>query len=170
MGTVVGIYLADSAGGAMRAVPAAEFVAGRGIVGDRYFTGSGTFSPTPQQPSHEVTLIELECVDTFNRDSACGLQPETFRRNVVTCGVSLNDLVGKRFAVGPVMLQGIRLCEPCAHLARTTHRKVLSRLVHRAGLRAAIVVSGTARVGDTVHTGVEAAEIAEVTVRTAPTS
>jgi hypothetical protein len=149
-GTLSGIFIADAAGAPMRSMEAAELVSGRGIVGDRYLTGTGTFSPTAKKPSQEVTLLEAEQVDTYNHATGASLRPEQLRRNLVTLGVRLNDLVGVEFCVGPVVLRGIRLCEPCAYLAGLTETSVIGGLTHRAGLRAAIVTGGVVAVGDAI--------------------
>jgi len=73
------------------------------------------------------------------------------RRNVVTRGVPLNHLVGKEFWIGEVKARGLRLCEPCSHLQKLSHEKVLPGLVHRGGLRAQILIEGMIRVGDAVQ-------------------
>jgi MOSC domain-containing protein YiiM len=125
-------------------------VSGRGLAGDRYFEGKGTFSATAKKPSHEVTLVEIEELEDFNLQFGTNMTPEDLRRNFVTRGIRLNDLVGQRFAIGAVTFEGIRLCEPCSHLAAATTGQVLTGLVHQAGLRAAIIESGTVRVGDSV--------------------
>lgn len=70
------------------------------------------------------------------------------RRNVVVRGTDLNALVGRGFTLGPVRCRGRRLCEPCAHLDRLHRGGVLRPLVHRGGLRADILATGTVRVGD----------------------
>jgi hypothetical protein len=150
-GSLIQICITDAAGAPMRTVPEAECVSGRGIAGDRYFLGTGTFSPTARKPSQEVTLVEVEEVDRFNARSGARLQPHDLRRNLITRGIGLNDLVGRRFVIGSVVFEGIRLCEPCSHLAGMTRPDVLEGLVHRAGLRAAIVEGGTIRVGDAVQ-------------------
>ena len=79
-----------------------------------------------------------------------GLAPGEARRNVVTRGIDLNALVGRRFRVGEAECVGRRLCEPCAHLQRLTHPGILRDLVHRGGLRADILAGGAIRVGDAV--------------------
>jgi MOSC domain-containing protein YiiM len=133
----------------MQTLPVAQLDRGRGIVGDRYYKGIGTFSDKLRgKPDFEVTLIESEEIDTFNHANKLSLDHGALRRNLVTQGVRLNALVGVRFRVGEVVLEGIRLCEPCAHLAATVAPQVLPVLMHRAGLRAAIVVGGAIRPGD----------------------
>jgi MOSC domain-containing protein YiiM len=135
----------------MQPVTAAELEEGRGIRGDRYFSRVGTFSDqASMRPDQEVTLIESEEIDRFNRATGSTLDYGAPRRNVVTKGIRLNALVGARFYVGEVLLEGIRLCEPCAHLASVVSPNVLSGLVHRAGLRAKILSSGTIKPSDAV--------------------
>ena len=150
-GKLIAIFIAERAGAPMRAVDEATLVPGRGIVGDRYFSGDGQFSPPKQDPDHEVTLVEIEQVRHFNAASEVVFGPEDLRRNLVTEGVRLNDLVGSEFSVGDVVLRGIRLCEPCEYLAGMTDRAVLKGLLHRAGLRAGIVRGGTVAVN--AHVG-----------------
>jgi MOSC domain-containing protein YiiM len=133
----------------MVAVSEARAVPGRGLEGDRYFNQAGTF--WKPQPDYELTLIEIEALEGLQREFGVELEAGDGRRNVVTRGVSLNDLVGQEFQVGEVRLRGIRLCEPCSHLAKLSHRAVLRGLVHRGGLRAQILTEGKIHVGDAVE-------------------
>jgi len=149
-GTVVSIYLAPEATEAMMSASEVEAVAGKGLAQDRYFKGSGTFSKPPG-PSKEVTLIEIEALDALKRDYKIDLGPEESRRNIVTRGVPLNHLVGVEFNVGEATLRGLRLCEPCEHMARLCQQDIIEGLRHRGGLRAQILSSGKIRVGDRVR-------------------
>jgi MOSC domain-containing protein YiiM len=143
---VEAIFIHGSQGEPMTPVDEATARAGGGLEGDRYFVPEGN------EPDREITLIESEAIEAFVRECEISLDPSESRRNVVTRGVPLNDLVGREFSVGPVRLRGIRLCEPCAHLQRLTRPGVLKGLVHRGGLRAEILVGGPIRVGDPVVT------------------
>ncbi len=134
----------------MTSVPEVRALAGKGLEGDRYCLGVGTYSDKPGS-GRQVTLIELEAVEALQRDHGVSLQPTAARRNIVTSGVSLNHLVGQRFQVGPVTFVGLRLCEPCAHLEGLTRPGVLRGLVHRGGLRADVLTDGVIRVGDTIE-------------------
>ncbi len=127
-------------------------VPGKGIEGDRYFGGIGTFSPHPQKPDYEITLVEKEKIDAFARETGLPFTAFHARRNLVTEGVDLNALAGREFLIGEVRIRGVRLCEPCNYLARMTFPETLSGLVHKGGLRAQIVTEGTIRVGDPVIT------------------
>ena len=90
------------------------------------------------------------CVEAAASDYGLRLTPGNARRNVVTTGVSLNHLVGREFTVGEARLRGMRLCEPCEHLAELTGQPVVKALIHRGGLRAEIVSGGVIRVGDPI--------------------
>jgi MOSC domain-containing protein YiiM len=150
MGTVEFIYIADAATVPMHAVNQANAVPGVGLEGDRYALRTGTFyKPLPDR---ELTLIEAEAIEALKRDYHVELSPGETRRNVVTRGVALNHLVGRDFQIGEVKARGIRLCEPCDHLQRLAGRDVIKGLIHRGGLRAQIISSGTIRVGDPLRT------------------
>lgn len=134
----------------MQAVDIARAVPGRGLEGDRYCTGTGTFSPPERKPDHELTLIESEAIAAFRHESRLDFTPVHARRNLVTVGVRLNDLVGVEFTIGAIRIRGLRRCEPCNHLAKTTYPEVLRGLLHRGGLRAQILTAGTLHVGDLI--------------------
>jgi MOSC domain-containing protein YiiM len=149
-GHVAGIFIAPERAMPMTSVDEVEAVPGRGLQGDRYFERTGTYSQKPGT-GREVTLIESEAMEAAARDDGVDLAPGDPRRNLVTVGVALNHLVGREFFVGGVRLRGMRLCEPCAHLARLVRRPVVKPFLHRGGLRTEIVQGGTIRVGDAVR-------------------
>jgi MOSC domain-containing protein YiiM len=134
----------------LRTVASAIATPGIGLGGDRYSDGTGTFFK-PNCPDREITLIEIESFEALQRDYDVELAPASARRNLLTRAVSLNHLVGRTFKVGAVTLEGLRLCEPCKHLAGLTSERVRQGLVHRGGLRARIVVSGEIRAGDPIE-------------------
>jgi hypothetical protein len=142
VGAVAGILIAATAEGPLRRVDAAVAVAGRGLDGDRYAGGQGTFSAPGR--GYQLTLVESEVLDQVE------LSWEDARRNIVTTGISLNALAGKRFRIGSVECIGRRLAEPCAHLERLARPGLLRPLVHRGGLRADITSGGTISVGDEI--------------------
>jgi MOSC domain-containing protein YiiM len=146
-GEVVSIHLIHAAGGKATSVAQAKALPGKGLEGDRYGAGVGSYSNKPG-PSRELTLIEAEALEGLKRDDGLDLAPGDSRRNVVTRGVALNHLVDREFFVGEVRAKGIRLCEPCARLAALTDPKAHPGLIHRGGLRAQILTEGVIRVGD----------------------
>lgn len=148
-GQIVFIQIAPVASEKLISVREVQAVAGEGLEGDRYFKKVGTYSKVPGG-GRQVTLIELESVEALKRDLKIELEPAQTRRNIVTRGVPLNHLVGKQFRLGEVVLQGVRLCEPCDYLESLTSKGVKGGLLHRAGLRADIIRDGTIRVGDPI--------------------
>lgn len=149
--TVVGIYTTPISKSPLHSVSQAKLEAGKGLVGDRYYAGVGTFSKKLMPSDAEITLIESEEIERFNVNERAAYPPGAFRRNIVTSGIRLNNLVGKRFRVGSALLEGKRLCEPCGHLAKLMSSSVVEGMVHRAGLRAQILSSATVNVGDEIH-------------------
>jgi MOSC domain-containing protein YiiM len=113
----------------------------RGIVGDRYADAG------------DITLIEAEALEAFTDETGIALSHAESRRQVLTRGIRLNDLVGKRFTVGEVECVGRELCEPCSHLQSLTRDGVLRGMVHRAGLNADVVKPGRIAIGDEVAGG-----------------
>jgi MOSC domain-containing protein YiiM len=149
VGKVNNIYIGESAAKPLRMVERAELVAGKGIVGDRYYNESGTFSKKlAGNPAREVTLIESEEITAFNKAFSCEFSEPEFRRNIVTVGIRLNGLVGKRFSIGGTVLKGIKLCEPCTHLQALLASDVIPGLVGKGGLRAQILAGGEITNGD----------------------
>jgi MOSC domain-containing protein YiiM len=145
-GVVEAIVVAPAAEAPAVTVERAAARAGRGLEGDRYFDGRGTFSNVHSR-GHDLTLIEAEVLDALAHE-ARPIGAADARRNVVTRGIDLNALVGERFRVGDVECVGRRLCEPCAHLERLAGRPGLLRaLAHKGGLRADVVSDGEIRVG-----------------------
>ncbi|HEY3103380.1 MAG TPA: MOSC domain-containing protein [Pyrinomonadaceae bacterium] len=147
-GKVISINIAASAEAPMQSVDEARAVPGKGLEGDRYFYKQGTFYKP--QPDRELTLIEAEAIEAMKRELDLDYGLSDSRRNIVTRDVPLNHLVGKEFMVGDVKVRGLRLCEPCSHLQKLSHEKVLPGLVHRGGLRAQILNEGTIQVGAVV--------------------
>lgn len=135
----------------MQPLSEAEAIAGQGLAGDRYLEGTGYYSNRPlADGSREITLIEAEELEGIERETGIRLDPSESRRNVLTRSVRVNALIGKRFRMGEVLCEGIRICEPCTYLEKLTGKRVMRPLVHRGGLRARIVSGGNVRVGDEI--------------------
>ena len=153
-GKVVSIFISPTKGAAMTEVDEVKAIEGIGLDGDRYAQGAGTFSKK-DAPTREVTLIESEAIEAAATSYGVELGLGDSRRNIVTRGVPLNHLVGDRFQVGDVVLEGLKLCEPCSRLEKLTQQPVRKAFAHRGGLRARVVRGGSIRSGDEVR-GVEA--------------
>jgi MOSC domain-containing protein YiiM len=149
-GTLVSIYITPTATAPLASVSEARVVPGKGIEGDRYFDGRGTWSNHPGT-GREITLIEIEAIEAARREYNIELPPHETRRNLVTRGVPLNHLVDREFRVGEARLKGLRLCEPCSHLEGLTRQGVKAAFIHRGGLRSVVLGAGTIRPGDAIE-------------------
>jgi hypothetical protein len=146
-GTVEGLAVAPAAEAPMQLLDVAQARAGRGFDGDRYAVGAGTFSSRAgRRPGYDLTLIAAEVLDELATAGQALDFPGT-RRNVLTRGIDVNALVGRRFRIGDVLCEGRRLCEPCVHLDRLSGPGILRPLIHRGGLRADVLTDGEIRLG-----------------------
>jgi MOSC domain-containing protein YiiM len=149
-GKVEALHTASDAAAPMTSVASLVAVPGKGIEGDRYFKKKGTFSGKVG-PRREVTLIAAEALEALAREHGISLEARESRRNVLVRGVPLNELIGRTFSLGEVVLEGLDLCEPCAHLSKLAGKPLQRGLGGRGGLRARVVTGGTIRVGDLVR-------------------
>ncbi len=141
-GRVEAIFIAAEHGERPRPVEAVRAVAHKGLEGNRYWdTG---------RPGSELTLIEAEQLEYALAEHGLEIDAAVSGRNVLTRGVSLNDLVGKSFRVGELECRGVELCEPCKTFEGRTAPGVIKALVHRAGVNAEILVGGELRPGDAI--------------------
>jgi MOSC domain-containing protein YiiM len=149
-GTVAGIFIAPAAGATLEAINEVRALAGKGLEADRYALGVGSFSRWPGT-GRAVTFIEAEVIEDVALGSGLDLDEGRSRRNIVTTGIRLNDLVGRRFRIGTVLFRGERLAEPCGYLERRVGPGLQDVLRGRGGLRAEVLEEGVIRVGDVVE-------------------
>ena len=149
-GTLLHIHTAPEGRAPMQAQDTARLIAGVGIEGDRYAKGidRGIYSEYPDV--REVTLIEVETLEALARDHDITLTPQEHRRNLTTRDVPLNHLVGRRFTVGEVLLEGGRLNTPCRYIDMITGKTICDLLEHRSGLNCRIIRGGVIRPGDRI--------------------
>ncbi len=153
-GRLLHIHIAPAASFEMEELEEAKLIAGKGIEGDRYYFGTGTYSPKPD--AREVTLIEMEVLEALERGDPpfpgpkVILKPVDHRRNLTTLGVPLGHLVGKRFRVGETVLRGGRLNFPCKYMEELLGLPVYTPLLNRSGLNCWIETGGTIRKGDSI--------------------
>ena len=125
-------------------VESVEVVADKGIVGDRHFREYN-------DPYSQISLIESENINYYNIKYSLNIPYVEFRRNIVTEGIQLNDLIGKRFLVGSVELEGIDLCRPCRHLSELLNQdNIIKEFLRKGGLRCQILSSSKINVGDVI--------------------
>jgi MOSC domain-containing protein YiiM len=145
------IYIGPEDGGPVGAQPSVAAVAGAGLEGDRYFQGD---MPVEQRdPTEEITLVGIEGIRAAAEESGLDITPADVRRNIVTEGVDVQELIGKRFWVGDVEVEGLQDNPPCAHLQKLAGKQLLKPLMGRAGIRGRIVGSGTIKQGDAIRLG-----------------
>ena len=119
-------------------------LANQGIVGDRHFKEFNN-------PYNQLSLIESENIDYYNIKYSLNIPYINFRRNIVTKGIQLNDLVGKKILVGNVELEGIDLCRPCRHLTEVLgQNNILKEFLRRGGLRCQVISSYRIKIGDKI--------------------
>jgi MOSC domain-containing protein YiiM len=144
-GHVEAIFVTPESGELPAPVERVRAYKGRGLEGNRYYWEDGD---APR--GRGVTLIAAEAIDAVALEGDVSIEPAATRRNVLTRGIDVNELVGKRFRIGDVECKGVELCEPCAHLESMTQPGVIKAFVHRGGLNADILSDGEITVGDPV--------------------
>ncbi len=121
-----------------------EVLADKGIVGDRHFKDFN-------DPYCQLSLIESENIDYYNNKYGLNIPYVNFRRNIVTKGIKLNELIGKKLKIGKVEVEGVDLCRPCRHLTETLGQdNILKEFLRRGGLRCQILSSSNIKVGDKI--------------------
>ena len=129
----------------IKEVNSIEVLANKGIVGDRHFHDFN-------DPYNQLSLIESENIDDYNTRFGLNIPYIDFRRNVITKGIQLNDLVGKKLRVGNVELEAIDLCRPCKHLTEVLNQEnILKEFLRKGGLRCQILSSSNINVGDKIE-------------------
>jgi len=151
-GKLLAIAIARKAKGKMERVDSIEAVAGEGLRGDRYGAGIGAAQfQGRRKPENEITLIAREAIEAANDEFNFTIEHLDTRRNLLTEGVPLNDLIGKAFRVGQVVLKGLERCEPCGYLEKRTFAGIKAALKGRGGLRCCVVEGGELRIGDEIE-------------------
>ena len=147
MSTVTKICITEKSGKEMQDVSSIEVIANKGIVNDRYFKENN-------DKDIQITLIESENIDNFNEKSKTNISYIDFRRNIITTGIKLNELVGKEILIGKVKIKGHRLCDPCKYLQNKLQQqnlfKSLAYLYKKGGLRCEILSNGRISINDKI--------------------
>ena len=144
MSKVIRLGIAKNNNQKIQEVEKIELLSGKGVVGDRHFHENNNVRS-------QVTLIESENIDYYNNKFKTNYSYIDFRRNVVTKGIQLNDLIGKELLIGKVKIKGHDLCRPCKHLEETLEGKdIIKEFLIRGGLRCEILISGSVIIGDEI--------------------
>ena len=125
-------------------VSSIDVLANQGVVGDRHFKEFN-------DPYNQISLIESETIDRYNIKYGLNIPYIDFRRNIITKGIKLNDLVGKKILVGKVELEGIDLCRPCKHLCEVLGQEnIIKEFLRRGGIRCQILTSSSIKINDKI--------------------
>ena len=145
MGEVLKLGITKNNNQPIKEVNSVEVLASKGIIGDRHFHEFN-------DPYNQLSLIESENIDSYNIRFGLNIPYIDFRRNVITKGIRLNDLVGKKLKVGSVKLDVIDLCRPCRHLTEMLNQKnVLKEFLRKGGIRCQILSSSKIHIGDKIE-------------------
>ena len=144
MSEVSKICITNKSAEEMQELNTVKVIASKGIVNDRYFNENN-------DQALQITLIESENIDYYNQISETNIPYISFRRNIITKGIQLNDLVGKEFLIGNVKIKGHRLCAPCRYLQEMLKQKnLVKKLLNRGGLRCEILTDGIISVNNPI--------------------
>ena len=144
MAKVIEIAISENSGKVMINVDSVESIAGKGLVNDRHFKENN-------EKKSQITLIEIENINHYNQISGTSISSKDFRRNIITKGIKLNELVGSEFFIGQVKVKAHDLCRPCQYLQESLNQKnLVKELLRKGGLRCEILTNGKIFVGDEI--------------------
>jgi len=144
MGKVLEIGISENSGGKINSIPYVEAIAGKGLINDRHHK-------EVNKNKNQITLIEIENIERYNQISGTSIPPINFRRNIITKGIKLNELVGAEFFIGRVKVKGHDLCRPCKELQdRLRQENFVKKLIDKGGLRCEVLSNGKISVGDKI--------------------
>ena len=144
MPKVIQIAISEKNGKMMKNVSSVETIAGKGLLNDRHFKENN-------EKKSQITLIEIESINHYNKIAGTSISPINFRRNIITEGVKLNELLGTTFLIGKIKVKAHDLCRPCKYLQETLdQKKLVKELWNMGGLRCEIINSGTIFVNDEI--------------------
>ena len=144
MSQVIQIGIHESKGDEVRAIDTVEAVKGKGLVNNRHFKENN-------EKKSQITLIEIENINYYNKISKTQIASINFRRNIITSGIKLNELLNKEFYIGKVRVKAHDLCRPCKYLQELLKQNnIIKEFLHKGGLRCEILTSGKICIGDKI--------------------
>ena len=144
MGKVLEIGIVENKSNKIVNVNDVEVIKGKGLVGEKHFKEGNN-------RRCQITLIEIENINYYNKITGTTIPAINFLRNIVTEGMRLNVLVGKEFFIGTVKVKAHDLCRPCKNLQESLQQKnTVKELLHTGGLRCEILSSGKIHVNDQI--------------------
>ena len=144
MSTVHEIGIHKNKGDKPHNVVFVEAIKGRGLLYDRNFREKAGVI-------YQLTLIEIENINYYNKISKTQIAAIDFRRNIITTGIKLNELIHKKFYIGKVKVKAHDLCRPCKYLQESLKQKnIIKEFLQKGGLRCEILSSGKIYIGDQI--------------------
>ena len=145
MPEVIKIGITEKNNQKIQEVKTIKVIANQGIVGDRHFKEFN-------DPFNQLSIIESENIDYYNIKYGLNIPYIDFRRNIITKGIKLNGLIGKKLKIGSVQVEGMDLCRPCRHLNESLNQvNVLKEFLRKGGLRCQILNSSNINIGDKIE-------------------
>jgi len=144
MSQVIQIGIHESRGDKVRAMDTVEAVKGKGLVNNRHFKENN-------EKKSQITLIEIENINYYNKISQTQIPSINFRRNIITSGIKLNELLNKEFFIGKVRVKAHDLCRPCKYLQELLKQNnIIKEFLYKGGLRCEILTNGKIYIGDKI--------------------
>ena len=144
MSQVIQIGIHESKGDEVRAIDTVEAIKGKGLVNNRHFKENN-------EKRSQITLIEIENINYYNNISKTLIPSINFRRNIITSGIKLNELLNKEFYIGKVRVKAHDLCRPCKYLQELLKQNnIIKEFLHKGGLRCEILSNGKIYIGDKI--------------------
>ena len=144
MGKVLEIGITNTKGSRITKVARVDALKGKGLLNDRKFKENN-------YRESQITLIEIENINHFNKISKTNIRPVDFRRNIITENIRLNELIDKEFFIGNVKVKGCDLCRPCKYLQeKLKQNNFIKEFLQKGGLRCEILTDGKINVGDII--------------------
>ena len=144
MSRVLKLGLTNNNNQKIKEVSSFDVIANKGVIGDRHFKDYN-------DPYCQLSLIESENIDFYNTKYGLNISYIDFRRNIITKGIELNNLVGKKFYIGNVEVEGIDLCRPCRHLNESLNQEnIIKEFLRKGGLRCQILSSASIYINDLI--------------------
>ena len=144
MSQVIQIGIHESKGDEVRAIDTVEAIKGKGLVNNRHFKENN-------EKKSQITLIEIENINYYNNISKTQIPSINFRRNIITSGIRLNELLNKEFYIGKVRVKAHDLCRPCKYLQELLKQNnIIKEFLHKGGLRCEILTNGKIYIGDKI--------------------
>ncbi len=144
MGKVVEIGITKTKGDDILLLDSIQAFKNKGLLNDRNFKDNN-------DKKKQITLIEIENINYYNKISNSTIKAKDFRRNIITKEIKLNNLLNKEFFIGEVKVKAHDLCRPCKYLeGLLKQNNFVKEFLLKGGLRCEILKSGKIYLDDEI--------------------